>query len=132
MSDAADLLEAATEAAQLAYAPYSGYRVGAVAVAEDGSLHRGANVENAAYGSCICAEANAIASAVAAGHRKIETVAVACPDGGECYPCGNCRQIMAEFGVERVVVPDGAGGYIERDAGELLPEAFGPQHLPGH
>lgn len=119
-----DLVAEARTAAANAHAPYSGFRVGAVAVAEDGSHYVGANVENAAYGSTICAEASAISAAVTAGARKIDTVVVTCLDvEGPFYPCGNCRQLMAEFGVERVVV-DGPDGPLEHTLAEILPHAF--------
>ena len=100
------LMERARSAAEVSYSPYSSFRVGAVVVAADGAVYTGCNVENAAYGSSICAEANAISSAAANGVRTIDTVVIACLDGGECYPCGNCRQIMREFNVQRVVEVD--------------------------
>ncbi|MCJ7726589.1 MAG: cytidine deaminase, partial [Acidimicrobiia bacterium] len=91
---------------------------------EDGKAYSGANVENSAYGSSICAEANAIAHAVASGVRKIDTVAVACIDAEDAgYPCGNCRQMMVEFEVERVLV-DGPDGHIEHTLEELIPFGF--------
>ncbi len=125
----AELMAAAMEAAQRAYAPYSRFQVGAVVVTEDGSVVSGANVENAAYASTLCAEAVAIGAAVAAGARNLVTVAVACLSGERCYPCGQCRQRMREFGVERVIVRDGAGGTRSHSLEELLPEAFGPEDL---
>ena len=127
---ALDLIAVAESAAANAYAPYSRFRVGAVAVAEDGSRFTGVNVENAAYGSTLCAEAAAVAAAVSAGHRRLETIAVTCPDGDECFPCGNCRQLMVEFGVENVIV--GAPGHatVHRMA-DLMPRSFGPGDLPG-
>jgi cytidine deaminase len=124
-----DLMAQARVAAESSYSPYSRFRVGAVAVADDGSTYTGCNVENAAYGAAICAEANAISTAAAAGVRKLSAVVVACPDGGECYPCGNCRQLMREFGVERVVVQDGVGGIRAHPFGDLLPHSFGPESL---
>lgn len=124
-----DLYEQAREAAGRAYAPYSRFRVGAVVVADDGRVFTGCNVENAAYGSGICAEGNAISSAAAAGVRKIDTVAIACLDAGECYPCGNCRQLMREFSVETVVVQDGAGSLRSHSLEEILPHSFGPESL---
>lgn len=118
------LVAAAREAAELAYAPYSGFRVGAVVVA-GGETYRGANVENSAYPSTVCAEAAAIAHAASCGVRKIDTVAVACIDAADepGYPCGNCRQMMVEFGVERVLV-DGPGGPREHTLDELIPYGF--------
>ena len=127
MSD--ELYQKAKTAAANAYAPYSKFRVGAVVVADDGRLFTGCNVENAAYGSGICAEGNAISSAAAAGVRKIDTVVIACPDAGECYPCGNCRQLMREFEVETVVVQDGEGSLRVHTFEEILPHSFGPESL---
>lgn len=122
-------MRAARAAAEASYAPYSRFRVGAVVVADDGSSYAGCNVENAAYGAAICAEGNAISTAAAAGVRSITTVAVACLDGGECYPCGNCRQLMREFEVERIIVQDGAGGIRVHTLDDLLPHSFGPDSL---
>lgn len=119
-----DLLEMARKAAEQAYAPYSEFRVGAVVVAEDGSVFTGANVENAAYGSSVCAEANAIATAAGSGVRSIPTVAVVCLDGDNCTPCGNCLQMMREFGVKRIIKEGG-----EYTFDELLPHSFGPEAL---
>lgn len=131
MSGQADpdrLAEAARRAAEGSYSPYSGFRVGAVVVDSEGRWHTGANVENAAYGSAICAEATAIAGAVASGVRKIDTVAVACIDATDVdgsYPCGNCRQLMNEFGVEQVIVTAGEGSEIRRHTlAELHPHGF--------
>jgi cytidine deaminase len=132
MMAAADaLLADARTTAESAYAPYSGFRVGAIVVATDGRTFAGVNVENSAFGSTICAEGNAISTAAAAGVRTIDTVAVAGLDAVECYPCGNCRQLMREFDVKRVVVqaPDGASR--EHTLEELLPHAFGPDSLSG-
>ncbi len=132
MSDSAHgLLAEAKAAAERAYAPYSDFHVGAVVVADDGRRFVGGNVENSAYGATICAEANAITTAAAAGVRKIDTVAIACLDTGECYPCGNCRQMMREFGVDRIIVQDPAGDLREHTLEELLPHAFGPDQLAG-
>ena len=129
MRSDAELVEAARKAAQRAYAPYSKFRVGAVAVTPDGETFEGVNVENAAFGATICAEGNAISSAAAAGVRELVTVAVGCLDTDECYPCGNCRQLMREFGVEHVVV-QGTGGRVRiHSLTDLLPHSFGPENL---
>lgn len=123
MTDAELVAEART-AALAAYAPFSRFRVGAVVVAADGSRYSGANVENSAYGSGICAEGSAITRAVSAGVRKIDTVAVACIDATEPgYPCGNCRQLMVEFDVDRVVV-DAPGAPRVHSLEELIPFGF--------
>lgn len=129
-SDAGRLLDAARLVADKAYAPYSRFRVGAIAVAPDGREFIGVNVENAAYGATICAEANAISAAAAAGVRRIDTVAVGCLDADECYPCGNCRQLMREFGVEQVIVQGEGGRMRVHVLEELLPHSFGPESLP--
>ncbi|CAN5781905.1 cytidine deaminase [soil metagenome] len=122
------LLSGAREAAELAYVPYSNFRVGAVVVADDGRVFTGANIENASYPASSCAEATAINTAAAAGVRKIETVAVACIDAGDvegAYPCGRCRQIMSEFDVENVIVTAGDGSEVrEHTLDELLPHRF--------
>ena len=118
------LIQAARLVAQNAYVPYSEFRVGAVLVGADGNTYSGANVENSAYPSTVCAEAAAIAGAVSSGVRKIDTIAVACIDADEPgYPCGNCRQMMVEFGVERVLV-DGPDGYLVHTLDELIPYGF--------
>jgi len=126
-----DLYQQAHDVAEAAYVPYSNFHVGAAVETEDGQVFTGANVENAAYGSSICAEANAIGTAVAGGARRIKTVAVACLDASTCYPCGNCRQLMREFGVERVIVQDGRGGLRAHEFSEILPHSFGPETLGG-
>jgi cytidine deaminase len=99
-----------------------------VVVAENGEVFTGANVENAAYPSSNCGEATAIHTAVAAGVRKIDTLAVACIDAADvqgAYPCGRCRQIMSEFGVDTVLVAAGEGSEIrEHTLDELLPHRF--------
>jgi len=122
-----ELLAEAREVAENAYAPYSGFRVGAVIVADDGSVHRGVNWENAAYPSGTCAEASAISSAVTAGKTTMTTIAVACIDAGvkaETFPCGQCRQRLYEFGVETVVVPGTDGAAETYSLDELLPHGF--------
>jgi cytidine deaminase len=123
-----ELVAAARAAAQKSYSPYSSFRVGAVVVADDDRVYTGANVENAAYPSSNCGEATAIHTAVADGVRKIDTLAVACIDADDvqgAYPCGRCRQIMAEFGVETVIVAGAEGSEIRQHTlDELLPNRF--------
>lgn len=124
-----ELVEAARAAAESSYSPYSGFRVGAAVVVAGGEVFTGANVENASYPVTSCAETTAINTAVARGARKIDTVVVACIDADGvdgAYPCGRCRQVMAEFGVEKVVVTAGAGSAArEHTLDELLPRRFG-------
>lgn len=128
MRDRNDLVALAREVAANAYAPYSKFRVGAAVIGPDGIAYTAANVENAAYPSASCAEANAVAYAVSQGVRKIDEVAVACidaPNPAASYPCGRCRQIMSEFGVDQVHVTAGAGSKIHTHTlEELLPHRF--------
>ncbi len=122
-----DLVEAARAAAQNSYSPYSRFRVGAALVAADGSVYTGANVENASYPVSSCAEATVVQYAAAQGVRRIVTVAVACIDADDvedAYPCGRCRQIMAEFDVERILVATSSGEVREHTLDELLPHRF--------
>lgn len=119
-----DLLEAAGSAAERAYVPYSKLRVGAVVTTADGTVYSGANVENAAYPSTLCAEAVAIGHAVASGERSLDVVAVISPDLRSIFPCGQCRQRMVEFDVQRVVVEGPDGGPVSHTLEELLPGSF--------
>ncbi len=123
-----ELAAQARRAALRAYAPYSRFRVGAIAVDREGNRYDGVNVENAAYGSGVCAEVTAVVTAVSQGVRSIEAVAVACIDAAEAdaaYPCGNCRQVMHEFGVRSVIVTAGEGSDVrEHTLEELHPHGF--------
>ena len=127
-----ELLTRARAAAEHAYVPYSHFPVGAAALAADGSIHTGCNIENASYGLTICAERTAVSSAISAGHRQIVAVAVSAPNVPRTTPCGACRQFLNEFRrgtSDMIIVLD------DRDSGELvllnelLPQAFGPQNL---
>ena len=89
------LVQAARAARAHAYAPYSGYAVGAAVLTDDGRVFAGCNVENASYGLSVCAERVAVFSAIAAGARRLVAAAVCTPDGGT--PCGACRQVLLEF-----------------------------------
>jgi cytidine deaminase len=126
MTDA-EMVEAARQAAQSSYSPYSGFRVGAALLDADGNLYTGANVENASYPVSSCAEATVVNHAVASGARSFTVLAVACLDATDIegsYPCGRCRQIMSEFDVERVLVTAGSGEVREHSLTELLPHGF--------
>lgn len=123
MTDA-ELLEVARRAAGRAYAEYSGLRVGAAVVGSGGTVYAGANVENAAYPSTLCAESVAIGHAVSSGERSLETVAVVSLDLPSIYPCGQCRQRMSEFGVQRVVLEGESGEPDLHSLEELLPGRF--------
>lgn len=123
------LIQNANEIRQWAYAPYSGYSVGAALLAASGRVYTGVNIENAAYPSCICAERVAIFKAVTDGERQFTAIAVVTANGGS--PCGTCRQVMAEFGLDTIVIiADQAGKVIqETTVAGLLPGSFGPQDL---
>lgn len=119
---------AACQSRQNAYAPYSGFGVGAAVLGGSGALYRGVNVENAAYGPTICAERAAIFSAITAGERQILAVAV-CTENG-ATPCGPCRQVMREFARDLpVYICDTAGKSRETSLAALLPDSFGPEDL---
>ncbi|HXY72602.1 MAG TPA: cytidine deaminase [Actinomycetota bacterium] len=124
-----ELLEAARGARDRAYAPYSHFPVGA-AVASDAGVFSGANVENAASPTGVCAERVAAASAVAAGGRRIEAVAVVSEADEPITPCGQCRQFLSEFGPGMLVVSEGTDETRRRwTLSDLLPEAFGPKDV---
>lgn len=127
--DLAKLRREARAASAKAYAPYSGFQVGA-AIWTDIGLFTGANVENASYGLTNCAERSAIFAAVSAGARRLECVVVYTPTPGAAAPCGACRQVIHEFGPEARVLSccDGAE-QIDTVIGALLPGAFGPADL---
>jgi len=132
MSEIAKLIEAAAAARANAYAPYSHYAVGAAIRAEDGSVHAGANVENAAFPQGQCAEASAIGAMIAAGRRRIEEMVVLAEGEALCAPCGGCRQRIREFADAQTKIhlcgPQGVRHTVA--LGELLPLAFGPDNLP--
>ncbi len=126
---AATLMERAREARERAYAPYSGFRVGAALLDRAGGIHTAANVENASYGLSTCAERAAVAVAFAGGATEFRAVAIAGPAEGEsCPPCGSCRQVLSEF-APLLVVMDGADGPRQLPLSALLPEAFTSNRL---
>ena len=131
MSAPDELVAAAVEARERAYAPYSGFTVGAALRASSGRIYRGCNVENAAYPQGWCAEASAIAAMVMAGERRIVEVAVAGAGEALCTPCGGCRQKLREFADEGTPVhvcgPEGVR--CSPTLGELMPLSFGPGNL---
>ena len=123
------LIDLANTARQRAYAPYSNYPVGAALRTKSGRIFTGVNIENAAYPHTMCAERVAIFKAVSEGEKDFEIISVVTDNGGS--PCGGCRQVMAEFGLDTIVLmADGSGKLIkETTVKELLPEAFTPDHL---
>ncbi len=124
-----ELLALAGAARQKAYVPYSRYRVGAALRTRSGQVFTGCNVENAVYPLTTCAERTAVVKAVSEGHTDIDVIAVVTENGGS--PCGSCRQILHEFNPTlRVLLGDASGNVRETRIDHLLPDAFGPQHLP--
>jgi cytidine deaminase len=124
-----EMIRAALDARDRAYAPYSGFAVGAAALTSSGRVFSGCNVENASYGLAVCAERTAIASAIAAGEREILALAVVTATSPPATPCGACRQVMAEFGRFPVFLANPAGERRETTTDALLPDAFGPADL---
>jgi cytidine deaminase len=125
------LIDLANEVRRNAYAPYSHYPVGAALRTKSGKVFTGVNVENAAYPTTICAERTAVFKAVSEGEREFAAIAVVTDNGGS--PCGSCRQVLAEFGQDTVVlIANGAGELVqETTVRALLPGAFTPEHLWG-
>jgi len=123
------LIDLANIARQRAYVPYSNYPVGSSLRTKTGRIYTGVNVENAAYPQTMCAERVAIFKAVSEGEKEFEVITVVTDNGGS--PCGGCRQVMAEFGLDTIVLmADGNGRIVkETTVKELLPEAFKPNHL---
>ena len=123
------LIQVAVEIRKRAYVPYSNYPVGAAVRTKTGKIYTGVNVENAAYPHTMCAERVAIFKAVSEGETEFDVVAVVTNNGGS--PCGGCRQVMAEFGLDTIVlIADGNGSLKkEMSVADLLPEAFTPKHL---
>lgn len=125
-----NLIERAKNAAKHAYCPYSNFPVGAIIVTKNGKVYSGCNVENAAYGSTICAERSAICKMIAAGERQIEWVVIYTPTDIASAPCGACRQVINEFGPDaRVVSICDSKDEINVLLSDLLPRAFGPKNL---
>ncbi|KAL0574355.1 hypothetical protein V5O48_007597 [Marasmius crinis-equi] len=139
------LIKSAFEAREFSYSPYSKFRVGAAFLAADGSIVKGANIENASYGGTICAERTAIVKAVSEGKKSFAALAVVTDVASTISPCGMCRQVIREFcalDMPVLLVPsnypknenDGKEGYTKggvrlTSVGELLPDSFGPEQL---
>lgn len=123
------LIDLANEARRRAYVPYSNYPVGAALRTKTGRIFTGVNVENAAYPQTMCAERVAIFKAVSEGETEFEVIAVVTNNGGS--PCGGCRQVMAEFGLEMIVLFGNGKGELTKETtvNDLLPDAFIPKHL---
>ena len=129
MTDRA-LVDMAFAMLERSYVPYSHFPVGAALLCEDGTVYTGCNVENAAYGSTICAERTALVKAVSEGRKRFAAIAIAGRSEDYCWPCGACRQMLYEFAPElTVLVARADGKFVKLPLGELLPHGFGPANL---
>ena len=126
-----ELVKRAFEMHRFSYVPYSHFPVGAALLAGDGRVFTGCNVENAAYGSTICAERTALVKAVSEGYTSgFAAIAIAGQGGDYCWPCGACRQMLYEFAPDlRVLAVRGDGQFMEASLRNLLPHGFGPDSL---
>lgn len=126
MTDYKYLMDKAKEVSANAYTPYSKFNVGACVLAESGNIYTGCNFENASYGLSICAERNAIGTAIANGEKKIKAVAIYSPNMENCSPCGACRQVIYEFKSDEgvVVLTELNGEIISHSIDDLLPGGF--------
>ena len=131
MLDEGMLLEAARDARKKAYAPYSRFLVGAAILDDQGKLHKGCNVENAAYPQGTCAEAGAIAAMILAEGRQIKALAVVGESTNPVTPCGGCRQKIREFAkpTTPILIGDLRILRLRQTLAELLPHSFGPEYL---
>ena len=125
-----EMADLAAKMRERSYSPYSHYAVGAALLTKDGKIYTGCNIENAAYPVTVCAERTAIFKAVSEGDMDFEAIAIATEDG-QGYPCGSCRQVMAEFSLDMAVILADKDGRvtIESNVADLLPGAFTPNRL---
>jgi len=123
------LISAARAAQARAYAPYSKFRVGAALESTEGDVFSGCNVENASYGLTICAERAAVFAAVSAGATRFRRAVVVSDVDPPAAPCGACRQVLAEFGLDLAIDGVGSKGVVRWRLSDLLPVAFGPEQL---
>ena len=123
------LISAARAAQARAYAPYSKFRVGAALESTEGEVFSGCNVENASYGLTICAERAAVFAAVSAGATRFRRAVVVSDVDPPAAPCGACRQVLAEFGLDLAIDGVGSKGVVRWRLSDLLPVAFGPEQL---
>lgn len=124
-----ELIERAIHAREWAYAPYSHYAVGAALLTASGKVYEGVNIENAAFPTTMCAERVAIYKAVSEGEREFTAIVIATENGGS--PCGSCRQVLAEFGLQTLIIVADVTGkiHLEGTVEKLLPTAFTPEDL---
>ncbi len=119
-----ELIGYAKEGMKQAYAPYSGFQVGAALLTKGGRVYVGCNIENASFGATVCAERTAIFKAVSEGEREFDRIAIVCSEGRKAYPCGICLQVMSEFFPEGRILLEDASGIQEYHLRDLLPSAF--------
>ena len=125
-----ELVEKAFTMLEKAYVPYSRFPVGAALEGADGTVYTGCNVENSAFGSCICAERTALVKAVSEGCRSFRRLAVVGNSADFCWPCGACRQMLYEFNPDMtVLVARGDRQFVSLSLRDLLPHGFGPNDL---
>lgn len=126
------LIEKAINSREMAYAPYSNFKVGAAVLTDDGSIYTGCNIENASYGATNCAERTAIFKAVSEGYTKIKAIALIGDVNSYTYPCGICRQVMVEFAESSdmpIFIIKNKNEYIKTTLEEILPGSFGKKDL---
>ncbi|MCT8975643.1 cytidine deaminase [Clostridium sp. CX1] len=125
------LVSKAFEGRKNAYVPYSNFKVGAAVVTEDGTIYTGCNIENASYGATNCAERTAIFKAMSEGHREIKAIAIVGVENDYTYPCGICRQVIAEFASEdvKIILGKNENEFIVKSLEEILPGAFTKKDL---
>lgn len=129
--DCKELILKAFQGRKNAYAPYSGFKVGAAVLTEDGNIYTGCNIENASYGATNCAERTAIFKAVSEGHENVKAIAIVGEKNKYTYPCGICRQVMAEFALPdiKIILAKNEREYIVKTLDEILPGAFTKKDL---
>jgi len=126
-----ELIVAAKGAREQAYVPYSNFKVGAAVLTQSGTIYTGCNVENASYGLCNCAERTAIFKAVSEGEREFVAIAIVADTKDPVAPCGACRQVMAEFEIQKIIMSNLHNKQYIATLEELLPYSFEKKHLSG-
>ena len=124
-----ELIAVAKKYREHSYSPYSKFKVGAAVITKSGNVYGGCNIENSSYPVTNCAERTAIFKAVSEGERDIAALAVVGDTDGPCSPCGACRQVIAEFGINRIIMANLKGDIKVVTLEELLPFAFTPEDL---
>lgn len=126
-----EAIVAAQAVRENAYAPYSKFKVGAAVLTKGGNIYTGCNVENCSYGLCNCAERTAIFKAVSEGETELVGIVIIADTLDPVAPCGACRQVMVEFGIQKIVMCNLHGEQKFATLEELLPYSFGKKHLSG-